>query len=122
MSPDRQSSRGALPAGLAVELAAHEGFELHVHDRHQLALAARGVLIMSGVDRSWVLPRSRALWIPAGIRHSVAVSGQTTMLSTYVDPARCPLTWDQPTVVDATGLLGELVAHLAQPDLPAGQR
>lgn len=113
---------GPLPAGLAVELGPTEGFDLHVHDRHQLALAARGVLVMSGADRSWVLPRTRGLWIPAGVRHSVAVSGHTTMLSTYVEADRCPLTWDQPTVVDASGLVGALVAHLARPDLPAAQR
>ncbi len=125
MSADRQSAWAPdadLPAGLAVELGPHEGFELHVHDRHQLALARRGVLIMSGFDRSWVLPRTRALWIPAGTRHSVAVSGRTTMLSTYVDPERCPLGWGGPTVVDASGLLGELVAHLSRADLPAAQR
>ena len=112
----------ALPAGLAVELGPAEGFPLHVHDRHQLALAAQGVLVMSGAERSWVLPRSRGLWIPAGVRHSVAVSGRTTMLSTYVAPDRCPLAWDQPTVVDASGLVGPLVAHLARPDLPAARR
>jgi AraC-like DNA-binding protein len=93
-----------------------------VHDRHQLALAARGVLVMGGLDRSWVLPPTRALWIPAGAPHSVAVSGRTTMLSTYVDPADCPLDWDEPTVVGASGLLGELVAHLARPELPADRR
>lgn len=113
---------GVLPAGLAVDLGPTEGFELHVHGHHQLALAARGVLVMSGTERSWVLPRTRGLWIPAGVRHSVGVSGHTTMLSTYVDPARCPLAWDEPTVVDASGVVGALVAHLARPDLPAVQR
>ena len=104
MSPARQSSAAPVPAGLTVDLAPSQGFDLHVHDLHQLALAARGVLIMSGVDRSWVLPPTRALWIPAGAPHSVAVSGRTTMLSTYVE------------------LLGELVAHLARPDLPGDRR
>jgi AraC-like DNA-binding protein len=122
MSPDRQWDGGTLPGGLVVDLAPGEGYDLHTHDRHQLALAARGVLVMGGVSTSWVLPRTRALWIPAGIRHSVAVSGRTTMLSTYVDPDLCPLAWDEPTVVDASGLLGELVAHLAQPDLPTAVR
>jgi AraC-like DNA-binding protein len=44
------------------------------------------------------------------------------MLSAYVAPERCPLRWDEPTVVDASGLLGELVAYLAQPDLPERRR
>jgi len=111
-----------MPSGVTIELAPSQGFDLHVHERHQLALAASGVLIMSGIDRSWVLPRTRALWIPAGIPHAVAVSGRTTMLSTYVDPAHCPLGWDEPTVVGASGLLGELVAHLAQPGLAVERR
>jgi AraC-like DNA-binding protein len=122
MSSARQPPVAPVPAGLTVELAPSQGFDLHVHAVHQLALAARGVLIMSGVDRSWVLPPTRALWIPAGTPHSVGVSGRTTMLSTYVDPTGCPLAWDEPTVVGASGLLGELVAHLAHPGLPADQR
>lgn len=111
-----------MPPGLALDLRPTDGFPLHVHGRHQLALAARGVLVMSAAGRSWVLPRTRALWIPAGVPHSVAVSGRTMMLSTYVDPDRCPLAWSQPTVLGASGLLGELVAHLAQGDLPGAHR
>jgi AraC-like DNA-binding protein len=87
-----------------------------------LALAASGVLVMGGEATSWVLPRTRALWIPAGVRHSVAVAGPTTMLSAYVDPDRCPLRWTEPTVVAASGLLGALVAHLARPTLPPPER
>jgi AraC-like DNA-binding protein len=122
MSPDGQSIGGALPVGLVVDLGPGEGFDLHTHDRHQLALAARGVLVMTVARTSLVLPRTRALWIPAEIPHSVAVSGQTTMLSAYVDPERCPLTWAAPTVVGASGLLGELIAHLARDGLSVEQR
>src|ERR671923_127352 len=43
MSPARQSLAAPVPAGLTVELAPSQGFDLHVHDFHQLALAARGV-------------------------------------------------------------------------------
>jgi AraC-like DNA-binding protein/quercetin dioxygenase-like cupin family protein len=114
--------RDDLPAGIAFELAPADRFVLHAHRRHQLALAARGVLVMGGVDRTWVLPRTRALWIPSGVPHSVAVAGPTTMLSAYVEPDRCPVRWDEPTVVDAGGLLGPLVAHLAHPDLPDDRR
>lgn len=118
MSPDGHG----LPAGIAVDLAPRDRFDLHTHRRHQLALAARGVLVLGGAGRSWVLPRTRALWIPAGVPHSVAVSGPTTMLSAYVDVDRCPLTWSEPTVVGASGLLGELVTRLAHADLPADER
>jgi AraC-like DNA-binding protein len=121
MSPDGQPVR-ASPAGLVVDLSPDDRFDLHVHDRHQLALAARGVLVMTVGRTSWVLPPTRALWLPAGVAHSVAVSGQTTMLTIYVEPARCPLRWEAPTVVDAAGLVRELVAHLSRETLPVEER
>lgn len=100
-----------------MELRPGDGFELHAHDRHQVAVASRGTLVMSTAGRSWVLPRTRGLWVPAGVAHSVAVAGETTMLSAYVDPVRSPITWSEPTVVRASGLLGELVAHLSDAEL-----
>jgi AraC-like DNA-binding protein len=47
----------------------------------------------------------------------VAVAGEATMLSAYVDPDRTPVTWTEPTVILATGLVGALVAHLSDPEL-----
>lgn len=111
-----------MPSGLTVDLPADAGFDWHSHRHHQLALATRGVLVMAVEGAVWVLPRSRALWIPSGIRHSVTASGDTTMRSIYVHPSCCPLDWAAPTVVDASGLLGELAAHLSQDELPAGER
>jgi len=111
-----------MPPALTVDLAARAGFDWHAHDHHQLALAAHGIILMAAADTTWVLPRSRALWIPAGIRHSVAADGETTMVSLYVEPARCPLAWTAPTVVDAGGLLGDLVIHLADDALPDDER
>lgn len=122
MSPDRASRGFGHPAGIVVDLEPDSGFALHTHDRHQLALAASGVLVMSTDRSSWVLPRTRALWLPAGVPHSVAVSGRTRMLSTYFRPDRCPVRWTAPTVVSAAGLVGELVVHLSQADLAVGER
>jgi AraC-like DNA-binding protein len=122
MSSDGQAPRLAVPPGLVIDLGPRDGFDLHTHDHHQIALAARGVLVVGVAHTSWVLPRNRALWIPAGVPHTAEASGQTTMLSTYVDPKRCPVPWAEPTVVAASGLLGELVAHLSQPALSLGER
>lgn len=111
-----------MPSALVVDLEASDSFDWHAHGHHQLALASRGVLVMAVDGAAWVLPRSRALWIPSGVRHAVTASVDTTMLSLYVEPSRCPLTLVEPTVVDAGGLLGELVVHLSRADLPGGQR
>src|SRR5262245_56729648 len=118
MSRDGQT----MPAALTVDLSPDGGFDRHSHPHHQLAWASSGTLVMTVGDTAWVLPPTRALWIPAGIVHSVSTDGATRMLSIYVAPDTCPLTWDRPTVVDAAGLLGELVGRLAATDLPGDER
>ena len=42
-------------------------FDWHVHEDHQLAWASAGVLTVLTGGTTWVLPPSRALWIPAGL-------------------------------------------------------
>jgi AraC-like DNA-binding protein len=122
MSPDGLSVGIDLRAGLVIDLDRGRGLDLHTHDRHQLAATARGVLVMTVDRRSWVLPRTRGLWIPAGIPHSVAAGGPAIMVTVYVDPTGCPITWEAPTVVEASGLLGELIGRLARADLSSGER
>jgi AraC-like DNA-binding protein len=111
-----------MPPALTVDLAPNTGFERHSHAHHQLAYASQGVLVMDVGTVAWVLPQTRALWIPAGIPHSVTADGDTRMSSVYIAPDRCPLAWSDPTVVDATGLLGELILYLSRVDLEQPER
>jgi AraC-like DNA-binding protein len=76
---------------------------------------------MGVAARRWVLPRSRALWIPAGIPHDVLAGGRTRFVSLYFDPDSCPIAFTEPTVIDSSGLLGHLIVHLAGP-LPSPER
>ena len=100
-------------------------FDWHTHDDHQLAWAASGVLtVLTGeVERStWVLPPTRALWIPAGLPHETASDGRATMRSLYIRPGLSPVSWTDPTPVTASPLLAELIGYLGEPGLPAGHR
>ena len=100
-------------------------FDWHTHEDHQLAWAASGVLtVLTGeVDGStWVLPPTRALWIPAGLPHETASDGRATMRSLYIRPGLSPVTWADPTPVAASPLLAELIGYLGEPGLPAGHR
>jgi AraC-like DNA-binding protein/quercetin dioxygenase-like cupin family protein len=123
-------------------------FDLHRHDRSQLAWASSGILTVSadrpeaeamdpvadlaGTDPAgfredrasagvWVLPPSRALWIPAGIEHVMDADRRTTLCCPYFDAARGP-DWSVPTVIRVTPLARELILHLAGADLGAGER
>jgi AraC-like DNA-binding protein len=81
---------------------------------HQLAWAARGVITITAPGGVWVLPATRALWIPAGVPHSLE-GGPAVARAVYVN--RSPRGWLTPTVVAVSPLLRELAAHLQRESL-----
>jgi AraC-like DNA-binding protein len=100
-------------------------FNWHTHEDHQLAWAVSGVLTVLTEDATWVLPPTRALWIPAGLPHQAEASGQATMRSLYVRPdVRVPALAGRttPAVVGASQLLAELIGYLGTPGLADGPR
>jgi AraC-like DNA-binding protein/quercetin dioxygenase-like cupin family protein len=97
-------------------------FDWHTHRDHQLAWAASGVLTVRTEPATWVLPPTRALWIPAGLRHETLCAGVATMRSLYVRPALFPVGWTEPTAVSASPLLAELIGYLERPGLDADLR
>jgi AraC-like DNA-binding protein/quercetin dioxygenase-like cupin family protein len=103
-----------MPAGLV--------FDWHKHADHQLAWAASGVLTVRTDSSTWVLPPTRALWIPAGLRHETLAAGVATMRAAYIRPDRCPITWAAATPVGATPLLADLIGYLADQGLDAARR
>jgi AraC-like DNA-binding protein/quercetin dioxygenase-like cupin family protein len=96
-------------------------FNWHDHDEHQLAWAATGVLTVLTEGATWVLPPTRALWIPAGTRHETGAAGRAAMRSVFVPPGLAPVDWTVPTPVAASPLLAELIGYL-DGDLGARQR
>jgi AraC-like DNA-binding protein len=103
-----------MPAGLV--------FDWHTHTDHQLAWAASGVLIVRAPAATWVLPPTRALWIPAGLPHETLSSGPATMRSLYIRPDRSPVSWAGPTPVTASALLAELIGYLGGDALDGAAR
>jgi AraC-like DNA-binding protein len=97
-------------------------FNWHIHNDHQLAWAAAGILTVRTAEADWVLPPTRALWIPAGLRHETRAAGTATMRSLYLRPDRSPARWSGPVPVTVTPLLAELIGYLGSDALDAGQR
>src|SRR5215469_10933271 len=96
-------------------------FDWHTHEDHQLAWASAGVLSVLTEGATWVLPPTRALWIPAGLPHETGAASQATMRSVYVPPGLLPVNWTVPTVLATSPLLGELISYLCG-ELTAIQR
>lgn len=113
---------GALTVAL-FPMRAGAVYEPHHHDDHQLAWASSGILRVETDRATWVLPSTRALWIPAGVRHETRASCNAMMRSVYVVPERSPIRWSDPTPVAASALLAELIGHLEQePEDPERRR
>lgn len=119
---------GAVPVGVGAivvgtfPLASGQWFVPHSHPQHQLAWARRGVLGVAVGDAYWVLPRTRALWLPAGVVHRTGATRDAVLCSLYFAPDRCDLDWTEPTPVGIDGLLAHLIAYLGDEQLPDGAR
>lgn len=99
-------------AVLVVAFRADGGrYDWHRHEKNQLAWASSGILTMSTDAGTWVLPTTRALWLPAGTRHVTEPDRHTTLHSLYVGAARGP-GWEAPTPVAITSLARELLLYL----------
>lgn len=75
----------------AVSADLESGFEIpeHSHPEDQLLFASRGVMRVRTHHGLWVVPPLRAVWIPAGTLHSVAMCGAVCMRTLYFSPNLC---------------------------------
>ncbi len=93
-----------LPAGL--------WFDRHRHPQHQIVWASRGVLAVEAGGGQWVLPPTRALWIPGGLPHRTGTPDGAAMRGIFVEPDRCPVRFTAPTLLRVDRLLHELFDYL----------
>ncbi|MFI9843649.1 AraC family transcriptional regulator [Nonomuraea sp. NPDC051941] len=113
----------AVPPGVGVIVVGHfplasgQWISPHSHTHHQLAWTRRGVLSVAVADTYWVLPPTRALWLPAGVVHQTGATRDAVLCSLYLNPERCAVNWTEPTAVGVDGLLAHLIAYLAREDL-----
>lgn len=94
----------AFPAGFRVAP--------HHHARDQLLYAAAGTMRVRTDTHTWIVPPDRALYLPAGVEHTVAMRGPVEMRTLYIAhgaAAQLPVT---PVVFEANELLRALVLAL----------
>ncbi|MBB2970210.1 MULTISPECIES: helix-turn-helix domain-containing protein [Phyllobacteriaceae] len=56
----------------------------HRHSRAQLLCASQGVVLVTTGAGRWMIPSDHAMWIPAGVEHSVEILGDVFMRSIYI--------------------------------------
>lgn len=118
-----EAVESAVPIAVGVIVVGHfplssgQWISPHSHTHHQLAWTRSGVLSVAVDDAYWVLPPTRALWLPAGVVHRTGATRDALLCSLYLNPVRCTLDWTEPTAVGVDGLLAHLIAYLAREDL-----
>jgi AraC-like DNA-binding protein/quercetin dioxygenase-like cupin family protein len=100
-------------------LAANARVAPHAHPWAQVALSTNGVIRMAAGHGTYLVPPSRALWIPPGVEHAVTVVERADIRTLYVHPGarflrdgaahRSPFVqWPECQVLEVSPLLREL--------------
>ena len=85
----------------------------HTHRQAQLIYAISGVVSVTTADGTWVVPPSRAVWVPAGIEHETKSHASVRFRALLMDPAEAEGLPGACAVVEVTPLLRELILRLA---------
>jgi AraC-like DNA-binding protein len=110
---DRRGRRKAHLATLSYEFGGADGHLIpeHSHPEDQLIFASHGVMTVQTRHGIWVVPPLRAVWIPAGTPHSVAMSGPVSMRTLYFLPRLIRTLPTRCFVLNVSALLRELILH-----------
>jgi AraC-like DNA-binding protein/quercetin dioxygenase-like cupin family protein len=84
----------------------------HWHARAQFVYSVAGTMQVRTSRRAWLVPPSRALWVPARTVHEIQMHGAVEMHSLYVDAAAAAGMPSSCVVLEVTPLLRELVLRV----------
>ncbi len=85
----------------------------HWHARAQFIFAVAGTMRVRTPRRAWIVPPSRALWVPSHTVHEIQMHGVVEMRSVYVSNAAGGGMPSSCVVLDVTPLLRELIVRAA---------
>lgn len=85
--------------------------ELHQHPWPQLTFSTRGVIRLSTEDGSYIVPPSRALWVPADMPHSITLIEDAELRTVYLHGWIAP-SWEKCEVLEISPLLRALMLAL----------
>lgn len=119
----------------ARRLSAETRIVPHQHGWAQLAFSTTGVLRVTAAAHTYIVPPSRAVWIPPGVEHVVTVVEDAELRTLYlhqpeghVGPSALAGAdgghdWRRCRVLEVSALLREIVEQLhAEPEPPASAR
>ena len=94
-------------------LPANRHVATHAHDWAQLACTLRGAVRLRAGPTSWIVPPTRAVWIPPRVEHEVTLIGDVALRTVYVDASAAPRGLTTCEVIDVSPLMREVIEALA---------
>jgi AraC-like DNA-binding protein len=125
LDPLRHAPSPARPVRAKARRMAHDmDIQPHDHPWGQLVFSLEGAVRVQAQQglkaQSFVVPPSRAVWIPAGVRHAVNALSEAELRTLYVHALAAgqlardeAAAWSQCRVLDVSPLVRELVRELA---------
>jgi AraC-like DNA-binding protein len=111
MDPDAWTPTPARPLRAKLRrLAGDTRVEPHSHPWGQVAMSDTGTIRMTAENSTFLVPPSRALWIPPDVEHVVTTVDDADIRTLYLHPAA--MRWHGCRVIEVSRLLRELVLHL----------
>ena len=94
--------------------------EPHQHAWAQLAYCASGLIQVTvspnaATETTYIVPPSRALWIPPAAQHAITVLETAELCTLYIDPSVVPSGWTACHVLVVSSLLRELIHAVDAP-------
>ena len=105
-----RSSGSAVIAGAYASVQRHILTPWHVHDLHQIAYAAEGVVQVETRAARYLLPPQQAVWIPAGLPHKTTLK-HVRDISLFFDPSLIPGVADRVRVIEVEPVFREMIIY-----------
>ncbi len=121
LNPDILATIDASPLAVFTRATDYpEGYvvDWHVHARGQLVYAVHGVMMVAAEGGQWIVPPTRAIWMPAGVAHRIRCIGVVHMRSLYVRPDAAPHLPARAQAVGVSALLRELILAATEIEPP----
>jgi hypothetical protein len=111
---DARDPDGFPVRGLAVTYGDRSRLDRHTHPWAQLVYAASGVMVVSTPDASWIVPPTRAIWVPGGVPHEILMRGSVAMRTLYLAPSEADARLSACRAIEVAPLLRELILHIVR--------
>lgn len=111
--------RSDLPVtGLAADYRSGEITCRHSHLNAQLIYAVEGVMVVNSPEGRWIVPPTRAIWMPGGTEHWNRMVGGVRMRTVFIRPDAAPGLPRDCSVIGVSPLLRELIVAAVAVPLP----